>query len=354
MSKIRQLAGQTAIYGASNILARIFNYLLVPLYTRVFLPSEFGTITEMYAWAAILAVILTYGMETAFFRYSEKETDKDKVYSTALISLLLSSAIFVLIISLFTQNIATTLRYVHHKEYITWFALICSLDSIASIPFAKLRAQNKVIRFATLKIIFIGINIVFNIFFLLICPYIYRHQTPILYNLIHLFFNGEVTVGYVFIANLLSSIIILVLLLPEIISVRIRTDIHLWKRMLKYALPLLIAGLAGNINEIGDRLMLKYLLPANISMYQLGIYGACYKVSILITLFIQAFRYAAEPFFFSYEKESDSKVIYADVLKYFVIIASSIFLVIMLYINFAMLFVGEKYRVGVAVVPICY
>lgn len=352
MGRIRQLAGQTAIYGVSNILGRIFNYLLVPFYTRVFIPSEFGTITEFYAYASFLAVILTYGMETAFFRYSENETDKDRVYSTSLISLIFSSAIFILIISLFSHNIANTLRYPDHNEYITWFAMILALDAITSIPFAKLRAQNKAFRFASLKFIFIILNVGLNVFFLLICPYIYKHHTPVAYSFVSLFFNGNINVGYVFIANLISSLIILILLLPEIINIKYSFDRKLWKRMLAYAWPLLIAGLAGMGNETGDRILLKYLLPQNVALSQLGIYGACYKISILLTLFILAFRFAAEPFFFAHAKETDSKKIYSTVMNYFVIIVSAIFLVVMLYIDVVMYFVGEKFRIGKPVVPI--
>ncbi len=352
MSKIKQLAGQTAVYGISSILGRIFNYLLVPLYTRVFLPSEFGTITEMYAYVSFLVVILTYGMETAFFRYSEKELDKDKVYSTTLISLLISSVLFIIITSFYSQNIATILRYPHNQEYIIWFALIISFDALASIPFAKLRSQNKAFRFATIKLIFIGVNVGLNIFFILLCPYIFKHHTPVLYNLIHPFFNGKVGVGYVFIANLIASAVSVILLLPEIINIKYKFDARLWKRMVIYAIPLLIAGLAGIVNETMDRVLLKYLLPGGVAMSQLGIYGACYKISILMTIFIQAYRYAAEPFFFSYEKETDSRKIYADVMNYFVIIVSAIFLVIMLYIDIVILFVGEKFRVGAPVIPI--
>ena len=306
----------------------------------------------MYAYASFLAVILTYGMETAFFRYSEKELDKDKVYSTTLISLIFSSVLFVIGIAYFSQHLANILRYPQNKEYIIWFAMILALDALTAIPFAKLRSQNKAFRFASLKLIFIGINIGLNIFFILVCPYIYKHHTPVAYNLIILFFNGKVTVGYVFIANLLSSLIVLILLFPEIFNIKYKFDRKLWNSMIRYAYPLLIAGLAGIVNETMDRILLKYLLPENVSMSQLGIYGACYKISILLTLFIQGFRYAAEPFFFSYEKESDSRTIYAIVMNYFVIVVASIFLVIMLYIDYVMLFVGPKFRVGAPVVPI--
>ena len=306
----------------------------------------------MYAYVSFLVVILTYGMETAFFRYTEKELDKDKVYSTTLISIIASSVMFVLLISFFSQHIANTLRYPDHTEYIKWFAMIVALDALTSIPFAKLRSLNKAVRFASLKLIFIGVNIFLNIFFIILCPYIYKHHTPFLYHFISLFFDGNVNVGYVFIANLIASIITVILLLPEIINIKYKFDKVIWKRMIIYALPLLIAGLAGIVNETMDRVLLKYLLPRDIAMSQLGIYGACYKISILLTIFIQAFRYAAEPFFFSYEKQSDSRKIYSSVMNYFVIIVASIFLIIMLYIDIVMLFVGEKFRVGAPVVPI--
>jgi O-antigen/teichoic acid export membrane protein len=350
LSSIRQLAGQTAIYGLSSIVGRVLSYLLIPIYTRVFLPAEYGTVNEMYAYVSLLIVILTYGFETGFFRFTEAETDKDKVYSTSLISLLTTSSIFVLFAMLFAQPVANTLRYPNNSEYVVWFALIVSLDAVSAIPFAKLRSQNKASRFATLKIINIASNVILNLFFIILCPYLLKHS--IMTDAVSVIYKGKIGVGYVFISNLISSAITIILLLPEIVKVKYHFDLVLWKRMMKYSLPLLVVGLAGIVNETMDRIFLKYLLPEKIALYQVGIYGACYKISIIMTLFIQSFRFAADPFFFAKAKDKDAKQTYADVMKYFVIICTFIFLAVMLYIDVVKYFVGEKYYEGLPIVPI--
>jgi O-antigen/teichoic acid export membrane protein len=353
LSSIKQLAGQTAIYGLSSIVGRVLSYLLIPIYTRIFIPAEYGTVNEMYAYVSLLIVILTYGFETGFFRFTESETNKDKVYSTSLISLLSTSALFVLFAILFAQPVADTLRYPNNSEYVVWFALIVSLDAVSAIPFAKLRAQNKASRFATLKIINIVSNVILNLFFIVLCPYLLKHS--IMTDAVSLIYKGKIGVGYVFISNLISSAITLVLLLPEILKVKYHFDFVLWKRMMRYSLPLLVVGLAGIVNETMDRIFLKYLLPQNIALYQVGIYGACYKISIIMTLFIQSFRFAADPFFFAKAKDKDAKQTYADVMKYFVIICAFIFLAVMLYIDVVKYFVGNsgsEYYKGLPVVPI--
>lgn len=350
MSSIKQLAGQTAIYGLSSIIGRVLAYLLVPIYTRVFIPAEYGIVNEMYAYVSLLIVVLTYGFETGFFRFSEKEENKEKVYSTSLISLLGTSAIFVLFAILFSKPIADLLRYPDNKEYVVWFALIIAFDAFSAIPFAKLRAQNKAKRFAGIKIINIATNLLLNLFFILLCPYLKKHH--ILEEYVDLIYKGRVGVGYVFISNLISSALTIVLLLPEIIRVNYKFDFELWKRLLRYSLPLLVVGLAGIINETMDRIFIKYLLPEKIALSQVGIYGACYKISIIMTLFIQSFRFAADPFFFSQAKQENAKQVYADVMKYFVIICAFIFLCVMLYIDVVKYFVGKDYYSGLPVVPI--
>ena len=350
MHPIKKLAGQTAIYGLSSIVGRVLSYLLIPIYTRVFLPAEYGTVNEMYAYVSLLIVILTYGFETGFFRFTEAEADKNKVYSTSLISLLTTSSIFVVFAMLFAQPVANMLRYPNNSEYVVWFALIVALDALSAIPFAKLRALNKAKRFAAIKIINIVSNVLLNIFFIILCPYLVKHS--MLGWLTDAVYKGKVGVGYVFISNLMSSSITVILLLPEILKTNYRFDFTLWKRMMRYSLPLLIVGFAGIINETMDRIFLKYILPEKIALYQVGIYGACYKISIIMTLFIQSFRFAADPFFFSQAKEKNAKQVYADVMKYFIIICTFIFLVVMLYIDVVKYFVGEKYYEGLPIVPI--
>ena len=323
MNPLKKLASQTAIYGLSSVIGRLLNYLLVPLYTRYFLPAEYGVVTELYAYVAFLVVMLTYGMETAFFRFSKKE-ETTKVYSTTLISLLVSSVVFVGLIFLNSSAISQWLGYANHPEYIQFFALIIGMDAVASISFAKLREQDKAVRFAFIRIVNIMVNIGLNLYFI-----VYQ----------------EYGITYIFIANLVASVITLIMLFPEMISSSWVFDKKLWKKMMIYALPLLIAGLAGMTNETIDRILLKHLLPnTDIAASELGLYGAFYKLSIIMILFIQTFRFAAEPFFFAQEKERNSRKIYADVMKYFTIIMAIIFLGVTIFYDIIKGFLGTDYH----------
>ncbi|MEI6822611.1 MAG: oligosaccharide flippase family protein [Bacteroidota bacterium] len=353
MNPLKKLAGQTAIYGLPTIIGRLLSYLLVPLYTRVFSPAEYGVVTELYAYVAFLMVILTYGMETAFFRFSQKETDKEGVYSTSILSLVVSSVLFIALSWMFSTSIASALGYANHSEYIVWFALILGLDALTAVPFARLRELNKAKRFAFLKSVNIVAQIGFNIFFIIFCPYIIKHfDNSFVGSIINIFYKKEIGVGYIFISNLLASILTLAMLVPEIINIKFQFKKLLWKQMLKYALPIMVWGMAGIVNETFDRILLKHLIKTGDAMSQLGIYGACYKVSILMTLFIQTFRFAAEPFFFSNAQNKDAKQIYADVMKYFIIVCAFIFLAVMMYIDVIILFVGKDFRIGAPVIPI--
>jgi len=355
MTAIKRLAGQTAIYGIPSILGRILGYLLVPLYTRIFAPGEYGTVNVFYSYASLLMVILTYGMETAFFRYNEQEKDKEKVFSTGMISLLVSSVLFLLVVSVYAGPVAKLIDYADHKEYVIWFGWILALDAISSIPFARLRTQNKARRFAAIKMAGIIINIGLNLFFILLCPYLLKHtdNSPTS-QFITFIFRTDWGIEYIFISNLIASSVVLLLLFPDIAATKFKLYPDLWKKMLLYAFPLLFAGMAGIINETFDRLLLRYLLPKDVASYQVGIYAACYKISILMTIFIQAYRYAAEPFFFAQAKEKDAKVVYARIMDYFIITVSLIFLVTMLYLDDFILpvLVGNKYWAGRGVIPV--
>ncbi len=357
MTAIKRLAGQTAIYGISSILGRILSYLLVPLYTRVFLPEAYGTVNVFYAYASFLKVILTYGMETAFFRFSEQESDKEKVYSTGMISLLISSLVFLLVISIFSGSLAKWIDYPDYKNYIIWFGWILALDAICSIPFARLRAQNRARRFALINIINIIINIGLNLFFILLCPFIFNQKgDTMLADIIRFVYRPDWGIEYIFISNLIASSITLILLSPQMIAVKWKITPALWKKMFFYAFPLLFAGMAGIVNETFDRLLLRYLLPVDRDMatYQVGIYAACYKISILMTIFIQAYRYAAEPFFFAQAKEKEAKIVYARIMDYFIIVVSLIFLMTMVYLDdFIMpILMGRNYWEGRGVIPV--
>ncbi|MBL4657456.1 MAG: polysaccharide biosynthesis protein [Flavobacteriales bacterium] len=356
MGSIKQLAGQTAVYGLSSVIGRMLNYLLVPFYTRIFTTEQYGVVTEMYAYVAFLIIILTYGMETAFFKFSSESEDKKRVYSTTLISVFLTSTVFIFLTSVFSVPIAITLGYPNHTEYVIWFAIIVGLDALSAIPMAKLRELGKAKWFATVNLINIFVNIGLNLFFLVYCRNHYLEYGSNTSWLVDTCYDPEIGVGYVFISNLIATITRTLFLLPYILKIEFAYSNSLVRRMLIYSLPLLVAGLAGIVNETIDRIMIKNILFDRLgeveAMSQLGIYGACYKISIIITIFIQAFRYASEPFFFAKQKDGDAKEIYRDIMKYFIIAVSCIFLAIMLYIDYVMLFVGEEFRIGAAVVPI--
>jgi len=356
VSILKKLAGQTAIYGLSSILGRFLNYLLVPLHTAVFLPEQYGVITEMYAYVAFLVILLTYGMETAFFRFSSNaDFDKRTVFSTALSSLTATTGLFILAAIAFAQPIADRLLYPENQEYVVWFAIIIGLDALSSIPLAKLREQNKAKTFAAINIANVLVNIGLNLFFLGYC-------LPLVSSgggnwLTDTFYDPATGVGYVFIANLIASVVKFLLLSPTMLREYGRPSLGLLRPMLIYAAPLLLAGLAGMMNETLDRILLKWMLIPDIgetaTMSKIGIYGACYKISIVITLMIQAFRYAAEPFFFSQEKEAGSRVLFAKVMTGFVWVLSGTFLFVMLYIDvFRYLIPNRDYWEGLRIVPI--
>lgn len=347
MSQIKKLAGQTAIYGLSSIIGRLLNYLLVPLYTRIFDPAAYGVVSEFYAYVTFLIVLYTYGMETAYFHFSSKKENSIHVYSNSLSTLTFSSVILSSILISFSQPLAGVLGYEAHPEYIVWFALILAFDAITALPFAKLRQENRAKRFALIKIVNISSNIGLNLFFLALLPQITNN------NSLSVLYNPEIGVGYVFIANLISSFITLLFFTSDFKLVKISIDKTLVKEMLVYAFPLLIAGFAGMINETLDRAILKYLVTdKSTALHQLGVYSACYKLSIIMTLFVQTYRYAAEPFFFSQQSKKNNKALYATIMNYFVFVCSLIFLGVMLFMNIAKYFIGEKFHEGLQVVPI--
>lgn len=354
MAPLRKLAGQTAIYGVSSIVGRLLNYFLVPFYTRIFTREQFGVVTEMYAYVAFLVVILTYGMETAFFRFSAKTGRPMNVYSTILFSVISTSSVFILLCAIFSIPLGTLLGYPNHTEYVIWFAIIVGLDAISAIPMAYLRQQNRAKRFMAVSMVNVLVNIGLNLFFLVYCKGQFETHGSAANALVRTFYSPEIGVGYVFISNLVASVVKLMLLSPQILRAKVQYELALMKQMLRYALPLMVLGLAGIVNETLDRVLLKHLLdlPQDEALAQLGVYGACYKVAIIMSLGIQAFRYAAEPFFFAQEKARNAPQTYAAVMRYFVIVAAFLFLGIMLFIDVVMLFVGEEFREGQKVVPI--
>lgn len=352
-SGIKKLAGQTVIYGLGTIVPRFLNYLLTPLLTYGFTAAEYGINSELYAYISFLNVIFTYGMETTFFNFSSKLENKEEVYNTALISLILSSVFFSLLFLIFAGSIAdglSTPNSIYLPQFIIWSVLIVASDAITAIPFAKLRLENKALKFSVLKLSNVVINFGLTIFFLKICKSSYDNGET---NFMASLYNPEIGIGYAFLANLLANCFTLILLSKQFAGLKFSLNIELLKKMLLYAWPLIILGLAGMINETLDRIILKKLIvDKSEAQIAQGVYGACYKIAILMTIFIQAFRFAAEPFFFNKAKEKDSTKSYALVMKYFVIFCLFLFLATTLNLDWIKLFIGPNFRSGLNVVPI--
>jgi O-antigen/teichoic acid export membrane protein len=352
VNPFKRLAAQTAVYGISSIVGRFINYLLVPLFTYYFTPLEYGVVSEFYAYAGFFAVLLAFGFETGYFRFRDREgSEPDVVYATALRFLLASNLVFFVLLLASSDSLAQALRHGEHPEYVWWMAAILAMDAIGSIAFARLRAQERALRFAAIKVVEILVNVALCLFLIVYCRGAYE-QAPD--SLLGALWDPAVGVGYIFIANLLASGAKLLLLAPQLRGVVNGFDAALFGRMLRYSLPMVIIGFAGVANEMLDRALMKYLLPYDMetNLAQLGIYSACYKLSILMSLFIQAFRYAGEPFFFAHAKERNAPQTYASVLNYFVIFCVFIFLLVTLYMDVFQYFIGEAFRVGLEVVPI--
>ncbi|MDR2920950.1 MAG: oligosaccharide flippase family protein [Tannerella sp.] len=353
MAGMKRLAKDTAIYGVSSIIGRFLNWLLVPMYTRVLTSTgEYGVVTELYAWTALLLIILTYGMETGFFRFINKKEEKEpmRVYGSILYSLAFTSSLFFVLILCFLNPVSNALSYSDHPEYIGMMAGIVALDAFCCLPFAYLRYQNRPIRFAAIRLSSIGLNIFLNIFFLIICPWIYERQP----EWIEWFYNAEYGVGYVFVANVITTLFTFILLLPEIMpGLRQKMNFPLLKQILRYSFPILILGIAGVLNQSIDKILFKFLFEdKEYAAAQLGIYGACFKIAVVMVMFIQAFRYAYEPFIFAKNKDTDNKKSYIEAMKYFIIFALVIFLAVMFYLDIIKRFVSPDYYSGLAVVPI--
>lgn len=309
-------------------------------------------VSEFYAYAGFFAVFLAFGLETGYFRFRQKqEYDGDGVYASALSFLFIANLLFVGLIAFYKEPLAAMLRYPEHPEYLLWFAAILAMDAITALPFARLRAEDRAWRFAGIKMAEIFLTIGLNLFFLVLCPKLitWRPDWPIAE-----YYDPALGVGYIFLSNLAASAFKLLLLLPQFRNIPVSFTQRILGPMLRYSLPMVIIGFAGMVNEMLDRAILKFLLPYDLktNLQMLGIYGACYKLSILMTLFVQAFRYAGEPFFFSYAGRADAKRAYAVVMQYFVIAGVFIFLLVTLYIDLFKYFIGEEFRAGLPVVPI--
>lgn len=353
MSSIKKLAGQTIWYGASSIAARFLNYLLTPYLTLTLSGVAYGEMSLVYALLPFLNIIFTYGLETAYFRYaSDKERQVD-VYNTATVSLIVSTAFLTTLMVLFNNQLAALIGLEHHPEYLTWSAFIIAFDALSALAFAKLRFDGRPIKFATVRILGILVNIALVFFFLSVCPKIQREDPN---SFIGTFYNKDIGVGYVILANLVQSVVTFLLLSKEFFAFKWRFNAALWKDIILYSAPLILAGFAGMINETFDRIMLRWWTSAptaEAATFEVGVYSACYKLSILITLFVQAFRMGAEPFFFKQAQGQDPQRVYARVMKFFVITISFMFLVVVLFLDIWKYFIqNPKQWAGLGVVPI--
>ncbi len=352
MAGMKSLAKDTAIYGTSSIVGKFLNWWLVPYYTRVLSsPADYGIVTNIYGITALITVLLTYGMETGFFRFAnKKEEDPMAVYSTSTLSVGFTSLFFIITVLAFLTPISSLLGYQGCEEYLGIMAVTVGIDAFMSIPFAFLRYKNKPIRFAFIKMWFVFMNIILNIFFLTICPLIHKNHP----ELISWFYHPDYGVGYIFWANLLATTSQLLFLLPDMKGIKFRINYPLLKRILKYSFPLLILGIAGIMNQTIDKIIFPYLFKGTIEegIKQLGIYGACFKIAVVMVMFTQAFRFAYEPFIFAKNKGKDNKETYAEAMKYFIIFSLFIFLGVMFYMDIIKHFVASEYYEGIKVVPI--
>lgn len=353
MAGIKSLAKDTAIYGLSSIVGRFLNWCLVPLYTRMFPSAEYGVVTFIYSVVALALIILTYGMETGFFRFANHERYKDpmEVYSTSLLSLAVSSMAFIVLIMALIGPVSETMHCGGHESYVVMMGLTVAIDAFCCLPFSYLRFRKRPMRFALLRLINIGLNIGLNLFFILICPWLWV-QAP---GWIAWFYDPDFGIGYIFLANLISSAVTMLLLLPELRGFSWKFNPRLWREMIVYSAPLLVLGVAGIMNSTLYSILFPELYPDKAeAMSQLGIYGANIKIAIVMVMFIQAFRFAYEPFIFAKAKDRGDDRIqsYRDAMKYFVIFAMVIFLAVMFYLDILRLFIDKSYFSGLKVVPI--
>ena len=348
---IKQLAGETAIYGLSTVLARMLNFLFVPLYTRLLTTAQYGSVTEFFAYIAIIQVGLSMGLETGCFRFANRHDQPKQVFSSALSTVLVTSLLFLVACILFAHPVASGLGYLGYEKCIIWFGAILAIDNFTSILFARLRFERKAVKFAVFKTIKIAGELTFNLLLFLALPsYLQSHPDSLMLRLV----SPHPDFDYVLFAIFLSCVLSLLLFIPQLCKKGVfRFYPSLWKRMMHYAIPLMLAGLPGILNDFIDRILFRFLIPASqVWRSELGIFQAGVKLAVLMTLFIQMFRYAAEPFFFARAKEKQSRELYAIVLNYFTAFAVLVFLGVLLYADVIGLILGRDFRAGISILPI--
>jgi len=353
MAGIGSLAKDTAVYGLSSIIGRFLNWCLVPLYTNVFPAEEYGVVTFVYSVVALIMIVLTYGMETGFFRFANHDRWKDpnEVYSTALISLASTSMLFVILIAVFIKPVSGWMECAGHESYVIIMAVCVAMDAFMAMPYSFLRYKKRPVRFATLRLVNIGLNIALNLFFILLCPWLMKVAPAA----VDWFYDPDYGIGYIFLANLIASAVNMFMMIPELHGFKWKFNAALLKEMLVYSAPLLVLGIAGIMNQTVDKLLFPILAPDKATaMQDLGIYGANYKIAIVMVMFIQAFRFAYEPFIFSQARErgeSKNKA-YSDAMKYFVLFALLLFMGVMFYLDILKYFISPAYFSGLKIVPI--
>ncbi|MBR1387750.1 MAG: lipopolysaccharide biosynthesis protein [Alloprevotella sp.] len=353
MANLSSLAKDTAIYGLSSIIGRFLNYLLVPLYTfkMAAQSGDYGIVTNIYSYIALLLVILTFGMETTFFRYVNKEEENPQtVYRTTLTAVGSVGLLFVALVLVFLSPIAGALGHEAHPQFLGVMAAVVAMDAFQCIPFAYLRYQRKPLRFAMLKLLFIALNIGLNLLYFLVVPELYDGPDSWVAPLLKP--GGAIDVGYVFYINLVCTSTVMLFFYKELRGWHFQMDRDLLRKMLKYAWPILVLGIAGILNQTADKIIYPLIRPGHEGSVELGIYGASVKIAMIMALITQAFRYAYEPFVFGKAKDKDSKDTYAKAMKYFLIFTLLAFLVVMAYIDVLKYIVGPTYWEGLRVVPI--
>ncbi|MFA5848909.1 MAG: oligosaccharide flippase family protein [Bacteroidales bacterium] len=347
---LKILAGETAIYGLSTILARVVNFLFIPIYTRILSTSSYGTYTEFSAYIAILLVLLTLGLETGCFRFANTHNSPKAVFSNALLTVTIFSVLAFTVLTLFAEPISTFMDYKGYPEVIVYIGSILAIDSFTAILFAKLRFERKAVKFAVLKTIKIFSETAFNLILFFIVPaYLLSHPQTLLLS----FISATPDFTYILFATFLSGVVSLIIFIPDILKVRFAFNKQLWKMMMIYSLPLMVAQLPGALNDSIDRLLFRFFSPeGNIWRSDLGIFQAGVKIATLMMLCVQMFRFAAEPFFFSRAKEEGSKDLYASIMEHFTAFSMLVFLGIMLYMDLLEYVVGSDFRKGIDIVPV--
>ncbi|MGS2740337.1 lipopolysaccharide biosynthesis protein [Sinomicrobium sp. M5D2P17] len=348
MGALKKLFKHTFIYGLATVLPRMLNFILVPLYTDILPKEEYGELNIVYSWIALFNVILAYGMETAFFRFFNAEENSAKVVSTSFSSIVFTTLLF-LLTALSMRGLLAEWADID-TEYIVYTIWILALDAFAIIPFARLRAMQKPLVYTYIKIGNVAVNLGLNVFFLVLLPALASGDEKNMWDYLYV---EDFQIAYIFISNLVASALTFLVLVPGFRNIKWHFDKVLWKRMMHYAWPVLIAGLAYTVNEVFDRLLLDYLLPEDIAKGEVGVYTACYKIATFMTLYATAFRLGVEPFFFSYAKNKNAPETYALITQYFVIFGACILLGVMVYIDIlkVLLIRNETYWEALGIVP---